>query len=351
MSAAQTVFVAVSGGVDSAATAALLCQQGYHCSGVFMITHDGGQTAQADAEQVCRTLGIELHVLDFRREFDEIIGYFTSEYRQARTPNPCVLCNRLMKFGRLWQFAASQGADFIATGHYAQIRRINGTPGLYQAQDASKDQSYVLSMIRRDTLNHILLPMAELTKDKTRQLAAQFGLHIHSKADSQEICFIPDNDYAGLLRRLCPDIQRPGDVVDKNGTLLGRHEGIFQYTIGQRRGLRIAMGEPVYVVGLDSQTNTVILGPREELLSTGLTAAPMNWLIDIPLNPFKAMVKIRYNHQGSPATVYPETDSVRIVFDHPVSAVTPGQAAVIYIPTELGMQVAGGAWINNAFRE
>lgn len=351
MTAAQKVFVAVSGGVDSAATAALLCRQSFQCSGVFMITHDAGQVAQADAEQVCRTLGIELHVLDFRREFDEIIAYFTSEYRQARTPNPCVLCNRLMKFGRLWQFAASHGADFIATGHYAQIRRVNGTNCLFQAQDAGKDQSYVLSMISRDSLNHILLPMADLTKDKTRLLAAQFGLHIHSKADSQEICFIPDNNYAGLLRRLCPEINRPGDVVDKNGTILGHHEGIFQYTIGQRRGLRIAMGEPVYVVGLDSRTNTVILGPREDLLSTSLIAAHMNWLIDIPQTPFKATVKIRYNHKGSPATVYPETDSVRIVFDQPVSAVTPGQAAVIYIPTESGMQVAGGAWIDKAFRE
>jgi tRNA-specific 2-thiouridylase len=346
------VFVAVSGGVDSATTAALLCEQGYSCEGVFMITHDAAAAAKEDAEKVCRTLGIELHILDFRGEFEEILDYFTEEYRRARTPNPCVLCNRQMKFGKLWRYARQHGADYIATGHYVRVIRDGTFAGLFQAQDKKKDQSYVLSMIRREMLNYLLFPMAELTKDQTRKLAANFGLHITQKKDSQEICFIPNDDYAGLLLRRCPQLQQPGDVVDKTGKIVGKHDGIFRFTIGQRRGLRIAMGTPVYVVGLDAGTHTVILGSKEDLLSNRLVAKQVNWLIDTPAAPFEAVVKIRYNHAGAPATVYPkENDSVEIRFSQPVGAITPGQTAVMYIATDRGMQVAGGGWIEKAMME
>jgi tRNA-specific 2-thiouridylase len=285
-------------------------------------------------------------VLDFRKEFEEILDYFTDQYSHARTPNPCVLCNRVMKFGRLWDYARQHGADYIATGHYVRIIRQDSFVGLFAAEDKKKDQSYVLSMIHRDMLNHILFPMADLTKDKTRKIAADFGLHIEQKKDSQEICFIPDDDYAGLLMRRCPQIGQPGDVVDKSGKILGKHEGIFHYTIGQRRGVRIAMGRPIYVVGLDADTNTVILGSKEDLLSDRLIARQVNWLIDKPDKPFESLVKIRYNHAGVMATVYPRTnDEVEIIFNSPVTAITPGQTAVMYIHNNLGMQVAGGGWI------
>jgi tRNA-specific 2-thiouridylase len=340
------VFVAVSGGVDSSTSAALLCQQGYSCAGIFMITHDAAQAAQADAEKVCKTLGIELHILDVRKEFEEILEYFTDQYRRARTPNPCVLCNRIMKFARLWDYARQHGADYIATGHYVRIVRQDSFVGLFAAQDKKKDQSYVLSMIHRDMLNHVLFPMADLTKDKTRKIAADFGLHITQKEDSQEICFIPDNDYAGLLMQRCPRIGQPGDVVDKSGKILGQHDGIFHYTIGQRRGVRIALGRPTYIVGLNAETHTVTLGSKEDLLGDSLVAQEVNWLMDKPDKPFESLVKIRYNHAGVMATVYPgPNDEVRIQFDSPVTAITPGQTAVMYIQNDLGLQVAGGGWI------
>jgi tRNA-specific 2-thiouridylase len=346
------VFAAVSGGVDSATTAAILCQQGYDCNGVFMITHDDAGAAMEDAEKVCRTIGIPLHILDVRGDFEEILNYFTDEYRRARTPNPCVLCNRRMKFGKLWQYARQHGAEFIATGHYVRIIRDGSFSGLFQAQDKKKDQSYVLSMIHREMLNSVLFPMADLTKDQTRKLAASFGLHITQKKDSQEICFIPNDDYAGLLLRRCPQLQQPGNVVDKSGNVVGQHEGIFRFTIGQRRGLRIAMGTPVYVVSLDADTHTVILGSKEDLLRNRLVAKQVNWLIDTPAAPFEAMVKIRYNHAGAAATVYPgEENTVEIQFHQPVSAITPGQTAVMYIATDRGMQVAGGGWIEKALIE
>jgi tRNA-specific 2-thiouridylase len=340
------VFVAVSGGVDSSTSAALLCQEGYSCAGMFMITHDAAQTAMADAEKVCKTLGIELHILDVRKEFEEILDYFTDQYRRARTPNPCVLCNRVIKFGRLWDYARQHGAEYIATGHYVRILRQGSFTGLFAAEDKKKDQSYVLSMINRDMLSHILFPMANLTKDKTREIAARFGLHIEQKKDSQEICFIPDDDYAGLLMRRCPGIGQPGDVVDKTGKILGHHDGVFHYTLGQRRGVRIAMGKPAYVTGLDADTHTVILGTKEDLLGDRLVARQVNWLIDKPDKPFESLVKIRYNHAGVMATVYPGTnDEVEIKFNSLVSAITPGQTAVMYIQKDLGLQVAGGGWI------
>lgn len=352
--AVSKVLVAVSGGVDSSTAAALLLRQGYECIGLFMITHDRAQAAQADAESVCRHLGIPLQIADFRKEFEQIISYFICEYKSARTPNPCVYCNRFIKFGKLWDIARDLGCDFIATGHYASIRTENGVACLYQAQDTVKDQSYVLSMVRREVLGHILLPMSQLTKDVTRQLAGQFALPTEKKDDSQEICFIPDNDYTAMLEQWCPGILRKGKIVDTQGHELGEHEGICKYTIGQRRGLRIAMGEPMYVVRIDADTNTVVLGTKEHVMSQGLITDGFNWLIDPPAEPFRAIVKIRYNHSGAPAMVYPdavEPNQIRILFDSPLSAITPGQAAVVYLERPDGRQVAGGGWIRQSIRE
>jgi tRNA-specific 2-thiouridylase len=352
--ASSKVLAAISGGVDSSVTAALLLEQGYDCTGLFMITHDRAQQAQHDAQEVCRHLGITLQVADFRREFEEIIAYFVGEYKNGRTPNPCVYCNRFIKFGKLWDIARQLGCDFIATGHYAQIRSVNGTPCLYQARDTAKDQSYVLSMINRDVLGHILLPMSDLTKDQTRRLAGQLELPTEKKEDSQEICFIPDNDYAAMLKQWCPGISQKGKILDTHGRQLGEHEGIFNYTIGQRRGLRVAMGEPVYVVQIDARTNTVVLGRKEDMACRGLFADRFNWLIDPPATPFEAIVKVRYNHAGSRATVFPlglDLSEVRILFEQPLFAITPGQAAVVYIEHPDGRQLAGGGWIRESIRE
>ena len=349
--AALRVMVAVSGGVDSSATAALLKDAGYTCSGVFMITHDDAQPAQQDAEAVCHHLEIPFYTLDLRPDFQrDIISNFCDEYRHGRTPNPCLLCNRLIKFGKLWAFALEKGADFIATGHYAKKLCIAGQHGICQADNIAKDQSYVLSMIHREVLPHILLPMAEFTKDQTRKIAARYALPTEHKEDSQEICFIPNDDYIGMLHQWAPGIDHPGDVLDTDGNVLGRHEGICRFTIGQRRGLRIAMGKPMYVVGIDAERNTVTLGEKADLYSSALLAESVNWLMNIAAEPFEAIVKIRYNHRGAAGRVIPESNGrqIRIEFNEPVSAITPGQAAVMYRPTVSGLQVVGGGWIRTA---
>ena len=343
----QKVFIAVSGGVDSSIAAALLLEAGYDCSGIFMITHDRADSARADAEEVCRHLQIPLYVLDLRKEFNRIIDYFCAAYQHGKTPNPCVYCNRLIKFGLLWAYARNHGADFIATGHYAQIRQKDGVPALYEAKDKAKDQSYVLSMVRRNVLNHILLPMGKYTKAETRQFAARLGLRTQYKKDSQEICFIPDDDYISMLRQWRPDVGISGNVVDTEGNILGRHEGIYRYTIGQRRGLGIALGYPAYVVQIDAQSNTVVLGKKQDLMNRKLRLEQINWLIDPPAGSFLARIKIRYNHSGAMATVIPFSppDKAEIIFDHPVSAITPGQAAVMYLADGSDELTGGGGWI------
>ena len=354
MSAGKKVFAAVSGGVDSGVSAALLIERGFDVSGIFMITHDRAQAAQADAERVCKHLSIPLHVLDLRANFETLIDYFCRTYQSGKTPNPCVFCNRTIKFGLLWEFAQQHGADFIATGHYAQILAKDGDPGLYQARNRDKDQSYALSMIRREVLAHIIFPVGELDKDRTRELAKNLGLPVHDKEDSQEICFIPGNDYIAMLHHWRPDIAAKGKIVDTHGSVLGEHDGIHRYTIGQRRGLGIALGSPAYVVRIDPQTNTVVLGGKEDLMSRRLLAGDFNWLIDPPAGPFDAIVKIRYNHSGAPASVSADPaspDKIEITFAEPVSAITPGQAAVVYIAEGPDLRVAGGGWIEHAIKD
>jgi tRNA-specific 2-thiouridylase len=346
----KKVFVAMSGGVDSSTAAAVLLKEGFDCAGLFMITNDHAQQAQRDAEEVCKKLDIEFHVVDFREDFEEIIQYLCKEYANGRTPNSCVLCNRVIKFGKLWEYAEKKGAEFIATGHYAQMIKTKGCAALYEAVEDSKDQSYVLSMIDRKMLDYIILPMGIYDKKTVRDLAKEYGLGVEEKEDSQEICFLNDGEYVELVENRFPEAARPGKVVDTGGKVLGKHSGIHCYTIGQRRGLGIALGEPAYVVDIKASTNTVTLGSKQELLSKRLRARSVNWLIDEPSCSFRAKVKIRYNHSGQMAEVINEDDGVVVEFDEPVSAVTPGQAAVFYCFEAQQWRVAGGGWIEQAER-
>ena len=353
-----SVLIAMSGGVDSSVAAALLHQQGYDCTGVFMCfgqpaSHNGCCSPQdsADAKQVASSLGIKFAILDFHQDLEGIIDYFVSEYRNARTPNPCILCNSRLKFGKLMQYASLMDIDYVATGHYAKVEPLNGQASLMRGLDGKKDQSYALFNLPKENLSRILLPLGTYTKTQVRQIAADFKLPVHDKPESQEICFVADNNYANLISKRAPQLCRPGPVVDTNGKKIGEHNGIFHFTIGQRRGIGIALGKPAYVIKLDAATNTVVLGTGEHLRQRKLRADNVNWLVEPPPDkPFKATVQIRYNHRGAPALVTPIVDDDgkvnRVVadFDGPVTAITPGQAAVFY-DNDL---VIGGGWIENA---
>jgi tRNA-specific 2-thiouridylase len=342
------VLVAISGGVDSSTAAALLVEGGRECTGVFMITNGHYQHAREAAEAVAKKLGIELHVLDLREEFERILDYFCSEYRKGRTPNPCVVCNRQIKFGRLWEFARGNGADCLATGHYARIVSGQGGSALYEAADSAKDQSYALAMVKRELLEHIILPMGSHSKSRTRELAAEFGLGTQGSDESQEICFIPDDDYVAVVEKRCSDCVRGGRIIDGTGKVLGEHRGVHRFTIGQRRGLGMAMGKPYYVVKIDAESNTITLGPKEQVMHRMLSASDVNWLVDGPTGAFRAKVKIRYNDNGSAATVTPQDGGAVVVFDEPNAAITPGQLAAFYVEDENGSRVIGGGWIEKS---
>jgi len=342
----KKIFVALSGGVDSSTAAALLCREGFDCAGVFMITNDSAYHAQAEAEEVAGELGIKLHVLDLRKDFEHILEYFCSEYRKGRTPNPCVFCNRYIKFGKLWDFAQSNGAQLLATGHYAKVLKLENNVGLYEADDAAKDQSYVLSMIEKDVLPYIVLPMGDYAKQQTREMAEKFGLGSAQRKESQEICFIPDDDYVALLEQRCPELIRRGDIIDSSGKVLGEHYGVHRFTVGQRKGLGVAMGKPYYVVKINAESNTVTLGPKDEVMHKKLRATGVNWLTEEPASPFRAKVKIRYNDKGAFGTVSPQANSILVEFDEPVSAITPGQLAAFYIQEASNSRLIGGGWID-----
>jgi tRNA-specific 2-thiouridylase len=366
------VVVAMSGGVDSSVAACLLRQQGYEVVGLFMRTgvempeqeaacpsgegntRDSAQRhlfrgccSAADAEDarnVAGRLGIPFFALNFVEPFDEIINYFVDEYVRGRTPNPCILCNDRLKFGRLAEYGRAVEADFIATGHYARIENRDGRPRLCRGVDRSKDQSYVLFGIDRQILPRVVFPIGGMTKNEVRQHAREHGLPLFDKPESQDICFVPDRDYARLVRERRPDALRPGLIVDRTGREVGRHEGIIHFTIGQRRGLGVAMGSPVYVTRIDPATNTVTIGPREDLARDGLQASRVCWLVEPPAGPIEAEVQIRYTHQAAPAVVEPSgSDRVQVRFRQPQYAITPGQAAVFYS----GDEVLGGGWIDS----
>jgi len=289
-------------------------------------------------------LGIPFFALDFKDQFDRLIAYFADEYARGRTPNPCVLCNDQLKFGRLADYARAVGADFVATGHYARIEIRNDEHRLCRGADAAKDQSYVLFAIDRGQLARTLFPIGGMAKEQVRARARDFGLRISDKAESQDICFAPDRDYPRLVRERRPETFVEGPIVDRDGNEVGRHHGIANFTIGQRRGLRVAMGSPVYVTRIDAGTNTVTVGTREDLASSTLQASRVQWLVDPPAAPLRADVQIRYGHRAAPATVEPiARDRARVRFDEPQTAVTPGQAAVFYDHD----MVLGGGWIES----
>ncbi|MCD4700162.1 MAG: tRNA 2-thiouridine(34) synthase MnmA [Phycisphaerae bacterium] len=347
------VLVAISGGVDSAVAAALLQEEGYDVTGVFLCMKNAADDQAAsqaccspadaeDAKQVAGILGIQLLTLPVSDAFDPIIEDFVAEYAHGRTPNPCIHCNTKIKFGRLFDVADSLGAKYIATGHHAQITNDDGQPVIARARGREKDQSYALCGIPRNRLSRILLPVGELEgKERVRRIARRMGLSVHDKPDSQEVCFVPNDDYVSLLRERAPEALRTGKIVTSDGQVLGNHDGYARFTIGQRRGLGVATGEPIYVIGIDPETATVTAGPREEIMSDRLAASKANWHRDVP-DEFKGVVQIRYNHSGATGTVrITSPTTFEVAFDAPVSAITPGQAAVVYDDDRL----LGGGWI------
>jgi tRNA-uridine 2-sulfurtransferase len=357
----EKVLVAMSGGVDSSVAASILQTQGYEVTGVFLLLGGGADDGDpgcgaardaADAQRVADQLGIELLTLDWAREFEPIIEDFVQEYARGRTPNPCVRCNAWIKFGRLLELADQRGIRFVATGHHVRIRRDEsserseaGEEGCFLMRGAAreKDQSYALFAVSRSALPRLLLPVGKLAgKADVRKLAMDRGLCVNDKGESQDICFAPRGDHAELLQRRCPDALRPGSIVDSSGRELGRHEGYGRFTIGQRRGLGVAAGVPMYVTAIDPRDATVTIGPREEVLSRKLSASDANWHC-CPETEFDATVQIRYNHSGTPGRVrITGPGRFDVEFFEPVSAVTPGQGAVVY----RGDRLLGGGWID-----
>ena len=386
------VLLAMSGGVDSSVAAALLQRRGFDVVGVFMrlgspgealdqlapmegaacemsghgkplkIGHQGCCSINdaADARLVAARLNVPFYVCNFKKDFGRIIGYFEDEYARGRTPNPCVRCNDWLKFGKLHEYAGQLGCDFVASGHYARIVASEDGPRLARGLDGSKDQSYVLFGIPREQLGGTLFPIGEMEKPAVREVARELALPVFDKPDSQEICFVPDNDYAGMLERRNVSLTREGRVVDTAGNVLGTHQGQHRFTIGQRRGLSLAVGRPLYVVSKDAGDNSVVVGPREELLVVSCVAADANWIITPPQigQEIRCFAQYRYNSAAVPATVRAVSDSeepghsgrvarFECVFDSAQEAVAPGQALVLY---DEGERVIGGGWIDGTAR-
>jgi tRNA-specific 2-thiouridylase len=355
--AGEKVIVAMSGGVDSSVAAALLKEQGYQPLGAFMCAGlaDAGPGGpkrccspqdSADARAVAMRLGIPFSVLDFAGDFEHLINRFCEEYGSGRTPNPCVLCNRDLKFGRLFEYADAAGAAYVATGHYARVEWEAGRWRLKRGMDRAKDQSYFLFAIPPERLERVRLPLGELSKPEVRRIARDLGLPVHDKQESQEICFVPGT-VGDLVRRRRPDLVRPGPILDLEGRQVGRHEGIVNFTIGQRRGLRVALGRPQYVVAIRPSDGAVIVGPAEAAKAAGLVAEDVVWHEPVPREPIRAEVQIRYRHAAAPAWIErleqaPDgREAAGVRFDQPQPAVTPGQAAVFYRDD----RVLGGGWI------
>lgn len=371
----------MSGGVDSSVAAALLQEQGYEVVGAFMRLGSPGETLDelvadnpkceapklhkqgccsigdaADARLVSAQLDIPLYVLNFRKDFRRVIDYFVDEYARGRTPNPCVRCNDWLKFGKLHEHAGQIGADFVASGHYARIADRGGRPALLTGKHADKDQSYVLFGIPRDQLASTLLPIGEYeTKEEVRELARKFGLPVFNKPDSQEICFVPDNDYAAFVESERPALlSARGEIRDTKGNTLGEHDGQHRFTIGQRRKIGVALGHPIYVVDKDPVTNTVTIGSEEDLLSASCRVMDANWLADSELGVWQpCLARCRYNGQLAQAEFRrdPEDESTfEVRFETPQRAVTPGQAVVVHDQSDPD-RVLGGGWIGNSSQE
>ena len=347
------VALGMSGGVDSSVAVHLLQKAGYEVHGIHMLMipekFQPNPTSQEDAKAVAEQFGIEFTVLDVRDKFEEcIIQQFGKEYSCGRTPNPCINCNQQLKFGLFADVAKKIGADFISTGHYVRTGVSEYNRKLfYKAVDAKKDQSYFLSLVSPDVLDRCIFPLGELSKDQVRDIARELGLHVAEKGDSQEICFIPDNDYKAFLKQILPPKAfKKGKVFHADGRLLGNHDGIQNYTIGQRKGLGIALGKPAYVVALDAKKNSVILGDNDHLMHNQLTASQNNYFISLPAEtPVMVDAKIRYRAQAAPAELIIHTDGTSTVtFKEQQRAITPGQCVAYYIDDAL----IGGGIIDSA---
>lgn len=378
------IVLAMSGGVDSSVAAHLLLEQGHDVVGVFM-RHGVGQDQEescrvplanaspaagpflpilprgqerldhkqgcctardaADARRVADRLGIPFYALNLDEDFARIVDYFVEDYLSGRTPNPCVMCNNWIKFGKLFEYAAAVGADFVATGHYARLERgPGGDVSLWRGLDTQKDQSYVLFGVRREDLPRMMLPLGAYCKQQIRAMAQQWKVLVADKRDSQEICFVTSGEHAEFVKARRPvSCTTAGEFVTTDGRLVGEHDGIERFTVGQRKGLGIALGEPYFVVRIEPESNRVVLGKRHELACHQLTAQHLNWLDDVPLDPFRCSVQIRYNSGSKPATVcWDEIGGLlQVRFDDPCFGVAPGQAAVCYD----GPRVLGGGWI------
>jgi tRNA-specific 2-thiouridylase len=366
----------MSGGVDSSVAAHLLVEQGHEVIGVFMRHGEqspaacgeqgaggGGQgvhlhhkqgcctaTDADDARRVADKLGIPFYALNLQAEFVQIIDYFVNEYTAGRTPNPCVQCNNWIKFGKLFDYADSVGAEFVATGHYARLETLtDGSTALLRGVDAAKDQSYVLFGIRSELLPRMMLPVGHFEKPAIRRMAAGVGLRVADKKDSQEICFVTRGRYDEFVRRRREDVDTAGELVSTDGAVVGQHEGIESFTVGQRKGLGVAFGERKFVVRIEPESRRVVVGDRDELNRHELTARGCNWLDsttdDVGAGPIRCHAQIRYNASAHPAelTVLPG-GRLQVEFDEPQFAVTPGQAVVCY-DAEVNERVLGGGWI------
>lgn len=354
----EKVVIGMSGGVDSSVAAWLLLKQGYEVVGVTMqiwqeenpeqIEENGGccgLSAVDDARRVAFQLGIPYYVMNFRKDFREkVIDYFMDEYLHGRTPNPCIACNRYVKWESLLKRSMEIGADYIATGHYAQIEKLpNGRYALKKSATAAKDQTYALYNLTQEQLSRTLMPVGAYTKEEIRAFAEELELPVAGKRDSQEICFVPDKDYARFIEENAHVKIPEGNFVWTDGTVIGKHKGITHYTVGQRKGLGLSMGRPVVVTRICAEKNEVVIGETQDVFRSTLRAGRLNWMaVEKPEKEMRFLAKIRYNHGGAMCTVRPVgEDEVECIFDEPVRAVTPGQAVVFYD----GEYVAGGGTI------
>jgi tRNA-uridine 2-sulfurtransferase len=352
----QKVVVAMSGGVDSSTVAALLANQGHEVIGITLQLYDHGLALGKkgaccagqdiyDAQMAAEKIGIPHYVLNYESIFKQsVMDDFADSYLKGETPIPCVRCNQKVKFQDLFKVAKDLGADCLATGHYVQRFEENGKAQLHVASDISKDQSYFLFATTQDQLNFLRFPLGGLNKPQTRILAKQFGLEIADKPDSQDICFVPNGNYASVIEKLRPGSLDAGNIVLKDGTIVGKHDGVINYTVGQRKGLGVAAGEPLYVIKLKPDSKEVIVGPKSDLMSDSLTAKEVNWLGDTPIpeSGMECTVRLRSSHIGLQAMVYSLPDNrINVVLEEPYNGITPGQACVLYKDT----RVLGGGWI------